>query len=456
MKRSVLTVTAFVLCSAQMCGVPMPSTAPVETPPTSEPAPAPAPPDPVPPPEPVPPPAAPSLSIEEIQQAAWQILVCSNRVSGEASAFAVAPDLLATNAHVVLSVAEALRRPEGTAIAIQHETGVQVDIEQVWIHPAYEDSGIFTTPDVGVIRVSQSLPVQLTLASQEALETLAVGDELRMCGFPGDVSLRIDPISCDPGVELRPRASCLTGRVTALRPFDASAAATPENTQLVQHELGTTGGTSGSALVNNAGLVIAVHALTTGNEGGLNRFGMRVDTLQELLDGVRAGTATPLSLEKVPGCSDLAYYNAEWGMGLNPPPDASDPVGISDPIGEFGVQWEIGPPFPIEYQIQILIVEDETVEDATLPWFLAFDEQGFTIVQDETYTFNDGRPGWLIVANSPTGFVYVQVFDLLPPNLYLATGIGLGGASSTTSPAGRDTLLGVLADFCVEHPITVP
>lgn len=94
----------------------------------------------------------------------------------------------------------------------------------------------------------------------------------------------------------RPRATCLSGEITAMRPFDATVAATPENTVLIQHDIPTTSGTSGSALFDAFGSVVGVHSSRTLDDVGSNRFGVRADELVLLLGYVRRGELSPLPI----------------------------------------------------------------------------------------------------------------------------------------------------------------
>ncbi len=210
-----------------------------------------------------------------------------------ASAFAVTPTRLATNAHVV----SALARPwDGTTppgVVVQHETGVVLPITQMWVHPDYNGSST-SSPDVGVVEVDGELTATLALAEMSTLANLAVFDEVRMCGFPGDVTLVIDLEQLIAGESFYPRATCLSGTISGLRPFVSSESATPSNTQLIQHDLATTEGTSGSPIYVYDGSVIAINAAATTDEAGLNRFAPRIDTLEQLLDWIDNGQVGPV------------------------------------------------------------------------------------------------------------------------------------------------------------------
>ncbi len=204
-------------------------------------------------------------TVDEILGASWLLVAyaCDGTPATAASAFAVGDGLLATNAHVVVDAAEWIRAG-GRLAAYQHESGLEVAVSAMWAHPSY--TGAFS-PDVGVVRTvgSPPLPV-LSIASSNTLHNLNVFDEVRLSGFPGEL-IEINIV--------RPRATMLSGHITALRPFDQSAAATPNTAMLIQHDMPTTGGASGSPVVNNLGEVVAVHNSTVDLPGNLGTTPLR-------------------------------------------------------------------------------------------------------------------------------------------------------------------------------------
>ena len=108
------------------------------------------------------------------------------------------------------------------------------------MHPEYDaNAQVLTTPDVGLLGVSANTATEyLTLATQHSVRELEVFDSVAMCGYPGTVTLFIDILnSLLTGGNLRPRATCYSGEITSLRPFNPSEPATPENTYLIQHDL---------------------------------------------------------------------------------------------------------------------------------------------------------------------------------------------------------------------------
>jgi V8-like Glu-specific endopeptidase len=210
-----------------------------------------------------------------------------------ATAFGIDANRLATNAHVTRALAAVLGASDGMAFVVQHETGAMLEVGDVWEHPAYDETSV-RSPDVGVIAVIGRLTSWLRLASDVTAQELSVLDPISLCGHPGDVSLIIDFAVYEPGDAFRPRATCSRGFITSLRPFDPSVPSTPSNRQLVQHDIPTTGGTSGSPVVDCNGDVIAVHAATTTDAEGANRFAIRVDALKHLVRRIDSGSLAPL------------------------------------------------------------------------------------------------------------------------------------------------------------------
>ncbi len=276
------------------------------------------------------------FDISEVLAATWQVLAASplDPSAGMiATAFAIDENRLATNAHVVYGTANVLRAG-GLGAVVQHETGADLEIVNMWAHPDYDGNSV-TSPDVGVIEVNGRLPSWLPLADEAVVRSLRILDDVTLCGFPGDVALLIDFANLQPGDEFRPRASCFTGSISSLRPFDPSAPATPANLQLIQHDIATTGGTSGSAVLDDSGRVIAIHAAATTHEGGTNRFASRSDTLRDLLQLIDSGSLPPLETEASPGGDGTTVFDVtevldgDW-MLVRDDGDVSDPLACME------------------------------------------------------------------------------------------------------------------------------
>lgn len=245
---------------------------------------------PIPPREPDDPPI-----VDAVLEATWLVLFGNDSSLGTATAFGVDGRTLATNAHVVDGIADAFCGVNPFAGVVQHETGAIRTITRVWVHPDYLSGSPVPTADVGILEVDEPIPASLELADDRSLQELAVFDEVSLCGFPGDVTFGIDIGGLFTG-EFRPRATCLTGTISALRPFDAGEASTPANTQLIQYDLPVAPGTSGSAAFDSLGRVVGVNSFGFSNTGGDFNFAIRGDVLLDLIQKVDDGSLDPVDL----------------------------------------------------------------------------------------------------------------------------------------------------------------
>jgi hypothetical protein len=203
-----------------------------------------------------------------------------NVVGGCCSAFAIAPDLLATNAHCVRECGT-----EGQRVVTLNDSSGRTRFRVVAarMHPGYRpDAKSSDSPDVGLLRIDGRAPQVVTLASGAELAAIGPGDDVFVLGFPGRV---MDPVS--------PSATFLSGHVGRVTAFDGHAT-TAARAYLVQHDAVTRGGNSGSPVFNQYGHVIAVHAAHVDEEADVRidgkttkvtesspfRLGMRIDLLQ--------------------------------------------------------------------------------------------------------------------------------------------------------------------------------
>lgn len=206
-----------------------------------------------------------------------------DRVGGLCSAFAIAPDLLATNAHCVL----AARAKGGAPVATPNDADGRtlLDIVAMSIHPAYrEGASRADSPDVGLVRVKGKAARVVTLANDAELRAIGPGDDAFVIGFPGRV---MDPVS--------PSATFLQGRIGRVTGL-GERAANAERSVLLQHDAVTRGGNSGSPIFNQYGHVTGIHAAHIDEEDEVTiagqkttvvrsspfRLGMRIDLLREV------------------------------------------------------------------------------------------------------------------------------------------------------------------------------
>ena len=223
-------------------------------------------------------------------------------------------DVIWTNAHVADSLrwvieSQSDRSPNIAAIAVRSGTAVggdgtyQVDLSLSIIHPEYD--GSLETPDVAALRIDASLSPVPSFLPRELATELRVGQPLGTLGFPAAIATPYKVV---------PVATFKDGVISALRPYSVEAeSVTSENSRIVQHNLDLSPGTSGSAIfdhkgfivaVNSAGTVISVEAtlpdgeteivlLPTGNIG----LAIRVDDVWSLIDAIDAEASQPVAAE---------------------------------------------------------------------------------------------------------------------------------------------------------------
>lgn len=216
------------------------------------------------------------------------------------TAWAVAPGMLATNAHVAEQWEEL---SDGDEFLVRDNSSTPVDlrIERVEYHPGYEMFREFRARylpaaasmpdafDVALLHVSEEdadkLNPPLELASNSNAQDLKAGQKICMIGFPMEDQAK-DGIDRD-----RPEPRMIPGFVTRMADvFFANAE--PEDCLSLACSLQSAGGASGSPLFNSAGEVVGLNSAGDYKFVGSERFGsggaygQRVDILRELIDGV--------------------------------------------------------------------------------------------------------------------------------------------------------------------------
>ncbi len=156
------------------------------------------------------------------------------------------------------------------------------------LHPEYDDEGeVGSSPDVGIIFVDAAFAGGASLLPRDRVDELRVGQPIATLGFPTTLGF---------GTIATPTFK--DGVLSALRPLRGS-----DDTRLleVQHNFDTSRGTSGSAIFDHQGWMIAVSyaalvavvpSAATGRPvsigvGSLG-FGIRVDAVWELMDHIEA------------------------------------------------------------------------------------------------------------------------------------------------------------------------
>ena len=177
-------------------------------------------------------------------------------------------DVIWTNGHVADGLQEMLdavaeSEPEAVElldpVAVRSGTRVggegtySLDLESVLYHPGYdpEPEGEEWSPDLAVFRIEASLHDVPQLLPRHLVTQLRVGQPIGTLGLPGVLQGLYQTL---------PVATFKDGTISALRPYSPDEPAiTPENSRLLQHNLDTTSGTSGSAIFDHRGFIIAVN-----------------------------------------------------------------------------------------------------------------------------------------------------------------------------------------------------
>lgn len=192
---------------------------------------------------------------------------------GNGTAWAVGPRMFATNAHVAEPVGYALEQGASVYIAINKNPDLRYKVLSVKIHPSYYSiakrrEGIpppanidgkpedISGHDVALMFVDADPPVKFKLADESKLRSLDSGHRIAFLGFPTE-NLIGDNVDIH-----HPAATMQSGIITSVSDFWMARVAYKDN-KLIRHNMGATGGASGSPLFDADGDVIGV--LCAGN-----------------------------------------------------------------------------------------------------------------------------------------------------------------------------------------------
>ena len=175
------------------------------------------------------------------------------------TAWAVAPNMFATNAHVAVPVQQALKSGATAYVAINKHPDQRFRVKAAIPHPGYFEERVgvdgkdpATTPyDVGILIIEGTASAVLHTAPKAKLETLDSGHRIAFLGFPME-DLQHDGV--DPQ---NPVATMQSGIITATTDFWL-ARSVFENRRLIQHNLPATGGASGSPIFDSDGDVVGI------------------------------------------------------------------------------------------------------------------------------------------------------------------------------------------------------
>lgn len=238
----------------------------------------------------------------EYSAAVGLVVIVHPRIEGGkptpmATAWAVGPKLFATNSHVSKPVREVLAAGGSAYVVINRSPDKKLKIVQAVVHPKYEKKELnfegkeqaVPSYDVGLLYVDEEAPKFFRVAKRPELEKLDSGYRIGYLGFPMEGM-------AGGGVEMRsPVATMQSGIVTSTTDYWL-ASASFEKRLLVQHNLGATGGASGSPIFNSSGEIVAI--LNAGNiigsvsfetgqvarapSGVMVNFAQRVDLLRDI------------------------------------------------------------------------------------------------------------------------------------------------------------------------------
>jgi pSer/pThr/pTyr-binding forkhead associated (FHA) protein len=192
------------------------------------------------------------------------VLVSDGQSEPIATAWAIGPRLFATNSHVTTPVAEILRKGGSVYLVINRKPDRKLKVTKAVIHPRYAKPELsfegkqaaVPAYDVGLLYTDEDAPKILKLAPRAELERLDSGYRIGFLGFP------MEGIS-GGGVDVHsPVATMQSGIVTSTTDFWLAQAGF-EKRLLVQHNMGSAGGASGSPIFNSRGEVVAI--LSAGN-----------------------------------------------------------------------------------------------------------------------------------------------------------------------------------------------
>ncbi|HEY4119067.1 MAG TPA: trypsin-like peptidase domain-containing protein [Byssovorax sp.] len=196
---------------------------------------------------------------------------------GFCTAFAVRPNVLATNAHCAEHAQQ-----EQSVVALENEGRGRVSFRMISAkaHPWFRSSRNDTVPpDVGVVYIQGRASTVLQLATPQELTHTGAGDEIYLLGFPGRLMDAQNPAATFLAAHV--------GRVTNAHGQPSTFA----QAWLIEHDAQTTPGTSGSPIFDAHGKVIAINEGSYRNQGDQRegpsdspyKIAIRIDLLNQLL-----------------------------------------------------------------------------------------------------------------------------------------------------------------------------
>lgn len=255
-------------------------------------------------------------SAKQYEQAIGVVVIRNQDGSGgTGTAWAIGPNAFATNAHVAGPVAQAIATGGQATVVINKRPDLKYRVTKATSHPRYSTSQVgVPMNDVGILEVDGRLSSWFPVASAAELQQLDSGYRVAYLGFPaGENMTAVDPNS--------PVATMQTGIVTSVTDWNGGVGA-PNDRFLVQHNLSSTGGASGSPVFNAKGHVIALHNAGNYAFGVVTQGGKKVE--QRLKSGLQIGYAQRVDL-----LADVYKIGSAPSGGSSAAPAAAKTVAVA-------------------------------------------------------------------------------------------------------------------------------
>lgn len=256
---------------------------------------------------------------KQYEKAIGVVLTDTGQGGSIGTAWGVGPNTFATNAHVAGPAQEALAAGRSVRIYINKHPELTYGVTKATTHPRYgsTESGM-PINDVGILEVDGKLESWFPVAQTAELQNVDSGYRVAYLGFPsGENMTAVDPRS--------PVATMQTGIVTSVTDWQGGVG-TAENRLLVQHNLSSTGGASGSPVFNAKGQVIALHNAGNYSFGVVTQGGKKIE--RRLKSGLQIGYAQRADL-----LADIYAYgsSASAGASASSKPQAKVALAFVDP-----------------------------------------------------------------------------------------------------------------------------
>lgn len=254
-------------------------------------------------------------SAQKYQQAVGVVLTEVDGGTSFGTAWGVGPHTFATNAHVAGPAAEALAAGRSSVVIINKHPELKFRVVKAVSHPNYggTQKGL-PANDVGILEVEGQIPSWFPVAPAAELQRLDSGYRVAYLGFPvGENMTAVDPNS--------PVATMQTGIITSVTDWNGGVGTT-DSRLLVQHNLSSTGGASGSPVFNAKGQVVALHNAGNYAFGVVTQGGKSVE--QRLKSGLQISYAQRADL-----LGAIYQYTASAAPGSKAATAPKAPVAVA-------------------------------------------------------------------------------------------------------------------------------